>query len=358
MSKSKKLVDACSYRAAGVDLDRGDELVSIITPLGQATHRNEVLNGIGGFAALFEMPRKFHEPILVSGTDGVGTKLKIALEMNQHQTIGIDLVAMCVNDILTQGAEPLFFLDYFASGILDVQVAKDVVSGIANACRLAGCALIGGETAEMPGMYVGGEYDLAGFVVGAVEKSKMITGKNIEQGDCVLGIASNGLHANGFSLVRKIIYDKSIALNQRFSDDELRTLGDVLLEPTRIYAPTILKLLQQISVKGIAHITGGGLIGNVPRILPAGLAVELNVENWTRQPIFDWLQEQGGMSDNEMHHVFNCGIGMTIIVAQSDLEKSIRILKDCGEEVWHIGWVVDYPEQENYKDRVRFIHKR
>lgn len=344
-----------SYSDAGVSLDKSEQLISSIKPLAKDTHREGVLSGIGGFAALFEVSsKKFHEPILVSGTDGVGTKLKIALAMNQHQTIGIDLVAMCVNDILTQGAEPLFFLDYFSCGQLHLDNAKNVISGIVNGCKMAGCALIGGETAEMPGMYLGEEYDLAGFAVGAVEKSKIITGKAIEDGDYILGLASSGLHSNGFSLVRKIIDLEKTDLHIKFSDADHRSLGEVLLEPTRIYVSSILHLLQNISIKGIAHITGGGLIENIPRILPLGLGVELDGGSWPRPIIFDWLSKQGKISEEEMHRAFNCGIGMILVVSKDQLDATVKCLSDFGEKVWKIGRVSSL-QKENDRKRVKII---
>jgi phosphoribosylformylglycinamidine cyclo-ligase len=296
--------------------------------------RPEVLGGLGGFGALFELSKKYKEPVLVSGTDGVGTKLKLAFELGKHDTIGIDLVAMSVNDVLVQGAEPLFFLDYYACGKLDVAVATDVVKGVAHGCEQAGCALIGGETAEMPGMYPAGEYDLAGFCVGVVEKSALINGKDIEVGDAVIGIASSGPHSNGYSLIRKILERSKPDLSADFHG---RPLGEVLLEPTRIYVKPLLALMKEVKIKGLAHITGGGLTENVPRVLPPNVYAALFSATWPRPKIFDWLQQQGGIEDEEMHRVFNCGIGMVVIVKQDDADRSMKFLKEQGETVYRLG---------------------
>ncbi|MGI4814450.1 MAG: phosphoribosylformylglycinamidine cyclo-ligase [Janthinobacterium lividum] len=325
-----------SYRDAGVDIDAGDALVDAIKPLARRTLREGVINGIGGFGALFEIPKRYREPVLVSGTDGVGTKLKLAFELDRHDTVGQDLVAMSVNDILVQGAEPLFFLDYFACGKLDVARATTVVAGIATGCELAGCALIGGETAEMPGMYPDGEYDLAGFAVGAVEKSRIIDGSKIAAGDVVLGLASSGIHSNGFSLVRKIIERARPDLNADFDG---RPLAEALMAPTRIYVKPVLALLHKIDVKGIAHITGGGLLENVPRVLPETLTAELDHRGWPLPPLFGWLQRHGGVANEEMHRVFNCGIGMVIVVAERDAAEAVGQLSAAGELVWTIGRV-------------------
>ena len=325
-----------SYRDAGVDIDAGDALVDAIKPFAKKTMREGVLAGIGGFGALFEVPKKYREPVLVSGTDGVGTKLKLAFHLNKHDTVGQDLVAMSVNDILVQGAEPLFFLDYFACGKLDVGTAATVVQGIAQGCELAGCALIGGETAEMPGMYPDGEYDLAGFAVGAVEKSKIIDGSTIVPGDVVLGLASSGIHSNGFSLVRKIIERANPDLSADFHG---RSLADTLMAPTRIYVKPLLALMQKIAVKGMAHITGGGLVENIPRVLREGLTAELQGGAWPMPPLFTWLQQHGGVADAEMHRVFNCGIGMAVIVAADMADDAVRELTAAGEQVWKIGTV-------------------
>ncbi len=323
-----------SYSDAGVDIDAGDALVEAIKPFAKRTMREGVMAGIGGFGALFEVSKKFKEPVLVSGTDGVGTKLKLAFDLNRHDTVGIDLVAMSVNDILVQGAEPLFFLDYFACGKLDVAVASDVIKGIAKGCELAGCALIGGETAEMPGMYPAGEYDLAGFAVGAVEKSNIIDGSKIAPGDVVLGLASSGVHSNGYSLVRKII---EVAKPDLQADFHGRKLADVLMQPTRIYVQPLLALMASMEVKGMVHITGGGLVENVPRVLQSNLTAVLHRDAWEMPPLFRWLQQHGGVADAEMHRVFNCGIGMIVIVAQQDAEKAMAQLTAAGEVVSRIG---------------------
>jgi phosphoribosylformylglycinamidine cyclo-ligase len=327
-------LSSLSYRDAGVNIDAGDELVENIKPLAKRTLRDGVLAGIGGFGALFEVPHKYREPVLVSGTDGVGTKLKLAFQLNRHDTVGIDLVAMSVNDILVQGAEPLFFLDYFACGKLDVATATQVVKGIAAGCEQAGCALIGGETAEMPGMYPHGEYDLAGFAVGAVEKTKIISGKDIAPGDTVLGLASSGAHSNGYSLIRKIIDGSGAHLSSELNGG---TLGEILLAPTRIYVKPLLAAMAEVPIKGLAHITGGGLVENVPRVLPQTVCAELQKNAWPRPAVFDWLQHNGKLADAEMHRVFNCGIGMVVIVAQENANAAIRALERKGEAVFRIG---------------------
>jgi phosphoribosylformylglycinamidine cyclo-ligase len=332
-----------SYRDAGVDIDAGDALVEAIKPFAKRTMREGVLGGIGGFGALFEISKKFKEPVLVSGTDGVGTKLKLAFHLNKHDTVGIDLVAMSVNDILVQGAEPLFFLDYFACGKLDVPSATDVIKGIAKGCELAGCALIGGETAEMPSMYPDGEYDLAGFAVGAVEKSKIIDGSKIVPGDVVLGLASSGAHSNGYSLVRKII---SVAQPDLNADFHGRRLADVLLEPTHIYVKPLLALIDKIEVKGMAHITGGGLVENVPRVLRDKLTAVLHRDAWNMPPLFTWLQQHGNVADAEMHRVFNCGIGMIVIVSKENADAAIAQLKAAGETVSRIGEIRERQGEE------------
>ena len=316
-----------SYRDAGVDIDAGDALVDAIKPFARRTMRPEVLAGIGGFGALCEVPAKYRQPVLVSGTDGVGTKLKLAFMLNGHDTVGIDLVAMSVNDVLVQGAEPLFFLDYFACGKLDNGVAARVVGGIARGCELAGCALIGGETAEMPGMYPEGEYDLAGFCVGVVEKSKIIDGRSIAPGDAILGLASSGAHSNGYSLIRKVM--------ERSQPDA--ALARAIMEPTRIYVKPVMQLLAKLPVKGLAHITGGGITGNVPRILPAGTRAAIRAASWPRSPLFDWLQREGAIAQDEMHRVFNCGIGMVVVVAREHAQKAAEELRAAGETVYEIG---------------------
>ena len=316
-----------SYRDAGVDIDAGDALVERIKPMAKKTMREGVLAGIGGFGALFEIPKRYKEPVLVSGTDGVGTKLRLAFEWGRHDTIGQDLVAMSVNDILVQGAEPLFFLDYFACGKLTVDTAATVVGGIAKGCELAGCALIGGETAEMPGMYPPGEYDLAGFAVGAVEKSKIIDGSGIVAGDSILAIASSGAHSNGYSLIRKIIEHSGAK-----PSDDLggRPLVDVVMTPTEIYVKPLLKLISELEVKGMAHITGGGLVDNVPRVLPNNIQAILHRDSWELPELFRWLQMKGGVADSEMVRVFNCGIGMVVVVAADQADRALSSLKSQG----------------------------
>jgi phosphoribosylformylglycinamidine cyclo-ligase len=330
-----------SYKDAGVDMAAGDELVERIKPLAKKTMREGVLAGIGGFGALFEVPKRYQEPVLVSGTDGVGTKLKLAFEWQIHDTVGQDLVAMSVNDILVQGAESLFFLDYFACGKLSVEVAATVIGGVAKGCELAGCALIGGETAEMPGMYPAGEYDLAGFAVGVVEKCKIITGKQIQPGDQLIGVASSGAHSNGFSLIRKIL---ERAGAQPLDDFAGRPLQEVVMAPTQIYVKPILKLLNIVSVKGMAHITGGGLVENIPRVLPENLQAVLHRDAWQMPSLFQWLQEKGQVADLEMHRVFNCGIGLVVVVPSHAVSQAIEALKAEQLTAWQIGEVVERPE--------------
>jgi phosphoribosylformylglycinamidine cyclo-ligase len=332
-----------SYRDAGVDIDAGDALGERIKPFAKRTLRPEVLAGIGGFGALVEIGTRYREPVMVAGTDGVGTKLKLAFALDRHDSVGIDLVAMSVNDVLVQGAEPLFFLDYFACGKLDVAVAAEVIKGIAAGCEQAGCALIGGETAEMPGMYAPGEYDLAGFAVGVVEKCAIVDGRSITPGDAVLGLASSGPHSNGFSLVRKILDVSRADLRARYAESDSRTLGDALLAPTRIYVKPILALMRTLPIKGMAHVTGGGLVENVPRILPQTTQARLDRKRWPRPAIFDWLQRNGNVADDEMHRVFNCGIGMALVVAASDAERAIAELARRGETAWRIGDIVARP---------------
>ena len=332
MAELKKT--SLSYRDAGVDIDAGDSLVERIKPWAKRTMRPEVMGGIGGFGALMGLPAKYKNPVLVSGTDGVGTKLKLAFMLNRHDSVGIDLVGMSVNDILVQGAEPLFFLDYFACGKLDVDVAEQVIKGIALGCEQAGCALIGGETAEMPGMYPPGEYDLAGFAVGVVERSAIIDGSQIAPGDVILGLASSGPHSNGYSLIRKIIALGEIDLDADFHG---RSLADVLMTPTRIYVKSLLALMAVLPVKGMAHITGGGLIGNVPRILGENLTARIGAGNWLMPPIFSWLQAQGGVVDAEMYTTFNCGIGMVVIVAAEHADRARQQLGQTGETVYQLG---------------------
>ena len=324
-----------SYRDAGVDISAGDELVERIKPFAKKTMREGVLSNLGGFGALFEIPKRYREPVLVSGTDGVGTKLKLAFDLQRHDTVGIDLVAMSANDVLVQGAEPLFFLDYFGCGKLDVDTATRVIAGIAKGCEYAGCALIGGETAEMPGMYPDGEYDLAGFAVGAVEKSQIITGQNIVPGDVVIGLASSGAHSNGYSLVRKILARARPDLDAPF--DGNRTLADALMEPTRIYVKPVLALIATLPVKGIAHITGGGLTENIPRVLPEAVKAVVEQSAWHRPELFRWLQREGQVAESEMHRVFNCGIGMCLVVAREHAVQALQLLNAAGEKAVQIG---------------------
>ncbi len=336
-----------TYKDAGVDIDAGDALVERIKPLARRTMRDGVLAGIGGFGALFEVPKRFREPVLVSGTDGVGTKLRLAFALDRHDTVGVDLVAMSVNDILVQGAEPLFFLDYFACGRLDVDTAARVVGGIAAGCEQAGCALIGGETAEMPDMYPDGEYDLAGFAVGVVEKSAAIDGRSIRPGDAVIGLASSGPHSNGYSLVRRVIQRAHGSLASPAMDAPFGASGsfaDAVMAPTRIYVKPVLALLGAMPVKGIAHVTGGGLVENVPRVLPDACRAVLHRSAWTMPPVFDWLQREGGIADAEMHRVFNCGIGMVIVVDAAHADEAIARLGAAGETASRIGEIVARPD--------------
>ncbi|NUF78949.1 phosphoribosylformylglycinamidine cyclo-ligase [Snodgrassella sp. ESL0323] len=324
-----------SYRDAGVDINAGDSLVERIKPFAKRTMRPEVLGDLGGFGALVEISQKYRHPVLVSGTDGVGTKLKLAFEWDQHDTVGIDLVAMSVNDILVQGAEPLFFLDYFACGKLDVERAAAVIKGIAAGCEQSGCALIGGETAEMPGMYPDGEYDLAGFAVGVVEKEQVINGRSIVAGDVVLGLASNGIHSNGYSLVRKIIERAQPELDAEFNQG--KTLRQAIIAPTRLYVKPILAALKQFTIKGMAHITGGGISENVPRILPENTVAAIDSQSWPLPKLFQWLQQAGNVETQEMYRTFNCGIGMVLVVNAEDADAIQKFLRQQGETVYQIG---------------------
>lgn len=332
-----------SYKDAGVDIDAGDALVERIKPMARRTMREGVLTGLGGFGALFEVPKRYREPVLVSGTDGVGTKLRLAFALNRHDTVGIDLVAMSANDVLVQGAEPLFFLDYFACGRLDVDTAATVIGGIAQGCEQAGCALIGGETAEMPDMYPDGEYDLAGFAVGVVEKSAVIDGRAIVPGDTLIGLASSGAHSNGYSLIRRIIERAHGALDAPAMRAEFdgRSFADVVMAPTRLYVKPMLELIRQVRVKGIAHITGGGLVENVPRVLPEAVQAVIHRDTWTMPPLFTWLQHHGQVADAEMHRVFNCGVGMVVVVAAGDADHAVRLLDAAGERAIRIGEIVE-----------------
>jgi phosphoribosylformylglycinamidine cyclo-ligase len=326
-----------TYREAGVDIDAGDELVERIKPHVKRTMRREVLGGLGGFGALVEVPLdRYRKPVLVSGTDGVGTKLRLAIDTGRHDTVGIDLVAMCVNDVVVQGAEPLFFLDYFATGKLDVGVGERLIAGIVDGCVQAGCALVGGETAEMPGMYHGEDYDLAGFCVGIVEKDAIIDGSATRAGDVVLGLPSSGPHSNGFSLIRKILQVSGADLKAPLDG---ASLVDRLMAPTRIYVKPLLELIAQVPVHGLSHITGGGLVENIPRVVPEGLEVVLERKSWRREAVFDWLQRQGQVADEEMYRVFNCGIGMTVQLAASDAARAIAVLREKGIEALVIGEV-------------------
>jgi phosphoribosylformylglycinamidine cyclo-ligase len=326
-----------TYLDAGVDIDAGDELVERIKPRVKRSMRPEVLGGIGGFGALVEVPLdRYRKPVLVSGTDGVGTKLRLAIDTRRHDGVGIDLVAMCVNDVVVQGAEPLYFLDYYASGKLDVDVGERVIAGIVEGCVQAGCALVGGETAEMPGMYHGADYDLAGFCVGIVEKELIIDGTQTRPGDVVLGLPSSGPHSNGFSLIRKILQVSKAELNQDLNG---ASLLDRLMTPTKIYVKPLLALMKKVSLHGLSHITGGGLVDNIPRVIPDGLEVVLERKSWRHEPVFEWLQQQGRVPDAEMYRVFNCGIGMTIQLKASDADAAIATLRDAGQEALVIGEV-------------------
>ncbi len=326
-----------TYRDAGVDIDAGEALVERIKPHVKRSMRKEVMGGLGGFGALFEVPvDRYRKPVLVSGTDGVGTKLRLAIETGRHDTIGIDLVGMCVNDVVVQGAEPLFFLDYYATGKLSVDVAESVIKGIVDGCVQAGCALIGGETAEMPGMYAEGDYDLAGFSVGIVEKDAIIDGSKTQAGDVLIALPSSGPHSNGYSLIRKLLARAGATPTTQLGDG---LLYDALLAPTRIYVKNVLALMQKLPVHGVAHITGGGLLENIPRVVPEGLEVVINRRSWTLPPVFQWLQQQGNIREHEMLRTFNCGVGMTICVAKQNVEPAIALLKSLGEAAFVIGEV-------------------
>ncbi len=347
-----------SYRDAGVDIDAGAALIERIKPAAKATAREGVMGGLGGFGGLFKLAAtRFKDPILVSSTDGVGTKLKLAIEMNRHDTIGIDLVAMCVNDVLVQGAEPLFFLDYFATGALDVGTAATVITGIAAGCREANCALLGGETAEMPDMYATAHYDLAGFVVGAVESTGMIDGSQIQPGDHVLALTSSGIHSNGYSLVRRILAQSGVAMDvsvQSLIPDcaDQRPLGEALLTPTRIYVRSLLAAFEKFTIRGLAHITGGGITDNLPRVLPDGMGAVIDLTTWRLPPLFRWLQMSGPVTETEMLRTFNCGLGMLVIVAPDDVDPVTEFLQAAGETVFGIGRI----EASCAAERVRYLH--
>ena len=350
MTLSAQNQESLNYKSAGVDIAAGNELVERIKPIAARTRTSGVMSGLGGFGSMFELPLdRYQNPILVSGTDGVGTKLKLAIDLGIHNTVGIDLVAMCVNDIIVQGAEPLFFLDYFATGKLDVDAASAVIEGIGKGCELAGAALVGGETAEMPGMYADGEYDLAGFCVGIVEKSKVLDGSKVKAGDKLIGIASSGPHSNGYSLIRKIIVHSNSTLNDSFNG---KTLGEALLEPTRIYVKALLSLLDKVPVHALAHITGGGLTENLPRVLPTGINAHIDLCSWVFPDIFLWLQEQGNVSLADMLTTFNCGIGMIVCVAAEDEKAALETLQTLGETAFVIGELI---ESEG-KPEVKYTH--
>jgi phosphoribosylformylglycinamidine cyclo-ligase len=334
LSKESNNKKTISYKDAGVDIDAGDKLIDKIKPYAKKTSRKEAIGGLGGFGSLFEIPEKYNKPVLVSGTDGVGTKLKLAFDLNNHETIGQDLVAMCVNDILVQGAEPLFFLDYYACGKLDVDSASRIIKGIADGCLLANCSLVGGETAEMPGMYPDGEYDLAGFCVGAVEKHKIIDGSRVKEGNIILGLASSGAHSNGYSLIRKILNNTKVDLQ---SDFHGKKFADVLMAPTKIYVESILALINKIDINAMAHITGGGILENIPRILPGHLSAVVNKKTWKLPQLFQWIKEEANLDNEELFKTFNCGLGMVVIINETDIKEAINVLESFGEEVHIIG---------------------
>ncbi|WP_265448828.1 phosphoribosylformylglycinamidine cyclo-ligase, partial [Aeromonas salmonicida] len=325
-----------SYKDAGVDIDAGNALVERIKGVSKRTRRPEVLGGLGGFGALCQIPAGYKEPVLVSGTDGVGTKLRLAIDLKKHDTVGIDLVAMCVNDLIVQGAEPLFFLDYYATGKLDVDTAAAVVTGIGVGCEQSGCALVGGETAEMPGMYEGEDYDIAGFCVGVVEKSEIIDGSKVGDGDALIALAASGPHSNGFSLVRKILEVSKADVHQPLGDT---TLANALLEPTRIYVKPVLKLIKECEIHALSHITGGGFWENIPRVLPANTQAVIDEQSWQWPAVFSWLQQAGNVTRHEMYRTFNCGVGMIIALPADQLEKALTLLKAEGENAWHIGHI-------------------
>ncbi len=338
-----------SYKDAGVDIEAGNQLVDRIKSVAKATKRPEVTSNLGGFGAMFELPSGYTQPVLVSGTDGVGTKLRLAIDAGIHDKVGIDLVAMCVNDLIVQGAEPLFFLDYYATGKLDIETAVSVVTGIGEGCKQSNCSLIGGETAEMPGMYEGEDYDLAGFCVGIVEKSKVIDGSQVKAGDQLIGLASSGPHSNGYSLIRKIIEVSGADLKQPFGD---KTLAETLLEPTKIYVKSVLKLIEKINLKALSHITGGGLLENIPRVLPENSCAQIDQSSWNKPEIFNWLQQNGNVESNEMYKTFNCGVGMVLVVSAEELALALEVLNGCGENAWHLGQIVE----SNNDNQVTFVN--
>lgn len=335
MSEEKQ---SLSYKDAGVDIDAGNALVENIKGAVKRTTRPEVMGGLGGFGSICQLPTGYKEPVLVAGTDGVGTKLRLAIDLAKHDTVGVDLVAMCVNDLIVQGAEPLFFLDYYATDKLDVDVASAVVSGIADGCVLSGCALVGGETAEMPGMYHKGDYDIAGFCVGVAEKSRVIDGTKVAAGDQLIALASSGAHSNGFSLIRKVLEVNNTDTNELLNG---KSIGDHLIEPTKIYVKSVLELLKQVDVHALSHITGGGFWENIPRVLPESAQAIVDGSSWQWPDIFNWLQEKGNITTHEMYRTFNCGVGMIIVVPADSVEKSIELLNAHGEKAWHIGEIAD-----------------
>lgn len=336
-----------SYKDAGVDIDAGNALVDRIKGVAKRTRRPEVMAGLGGFGALCELPQGYKQPVLVSGTDGVGTKLRLAMDLNKHDTIGIDLVAMCVNDLIVAGAEPLFFLDYYATGKLNVDVATDVVTGIGAGCELSGCSLVGGETAEMPGMYEGEDYDLAGFCVGVVEKDEILDGSKVAAGDVLIGLASSGPHSNGYSLVRKIIEVSKADLQQDLAG---QPLSEALLAPTRIYVKSLLKLIKESQVNALSHITGGGLLENIPRVLPENTKAVINTNSWELPPVFQWLQQNGNVDSREMYRTFNCGVGMIIAVPAAEQDNALALLKDAGEDAFVVGHIANASGDEEQVD--------
>lgn len=332
-----------SYKDAGVDIDAGNALVDRIKGVAKRTRRPEVMAGLGGFGALFELPKGYEEPVLISGTDGVGTKLRLAMDLNQHDTIGIDLVAMCVNDLIVAGAEPLFFLDYYATGKLNVEVAAAVVEGIGAGCELSGCSLVGGETAEMPGMYEGEDYDLAGFCVGIAEKSKLIDGSQVKPGDALIALGSSGPHSNGYSLIRKVLEVSGASLEQRCGDVPL---SQALMAPTRIYVKPLLELMKKVPVNALSHITGGGFLENIPRVLPANAKATINLDTYELPDVFKWLQEAGNIDPVEMYRTFNCGVGMILCVPEEHAAQSIELLNQAGEKAWLIGSIESASEND------------
>lgn len=340
MSEQKQ---SLSYKDAGVDIDAGNALVENIKGAVKRTTRPEVMGGLGGFGSVCQIPTGYKEPVMVAGTDGVGTKLRLAIDLKKHDTVGVDLVAMCVNDLIVQGAEPLFFLDYYATDKLDVEVASAVVSGIADGCVLSGCALVGGETAEMPGMYHAGDYDIAGFCVGIAEKSRLLDGSAVAAGDQLIALGSSGAHSNGYSLIRKVLEVNNTDTNELLNG---KSIGDHLIEPTKIYVKSVLALLKEVNVHALSHITGGGFWENIPRVLPESAQAKINESTWEWPEIFNWLQENGNITTHEMYRTFNCGVGMIIVVPADALAQSIEILTNNGEKAWHIGEITDLPVGE------------